>query len=551
MPLATADLAYTRLANIIAERNTYTPATFHYLELDSVLTKMTGQFNLRYPTYIPGAPPETGLFSDSFPDVDGVLNVAKWTVTAVGSGTSALVANHQALFTSGAVASYAAVARAVAIHTAKVHTRLRMVVTIDPAKKEQYISFTLRGDGVWAVEENPHTGYTFTLDTKLNKIYVRKNVSGVTTELAGAGIAFTWTGGTTYEIAVEAQGSALRFKAWVVNTTEPGAWTWTGTDSTITAAGVLMIAVNGGLAAVVTTLAADNITLTELDAPIVVDPTPPPDPGTGLSYTGVMLTLADVGPRSGLGGSLNNQTITTVGARTNQHYTGTTIVRASAAGSTFTDCQFDGYVQVEGQVTMDWCLVVGQLLFSQCSATATRCGVHFGPTDGLDFFRNTDTSALMNLFLRECVVIQDGTPYAETSPGSGVYPHGDAFQALAPDSIIAVGCVFDMVTEPTFGAGGVTLSGFGHTSAFNVQPGASVPYEVGTVNTYDCWFRGGSFRIYDICATRSLEPTKIVHTRPKFSGTAGSDIYRTSTNPGSTVIGATDWATPPNPLTGI
>lgn len=541
MPLATASLAYDRLALITTERNTHTPGSFRYLELDSVLSLWTGQFNLRYPSFVPGAPADTGLFTDTFSTIDGVLNVLKWTVTTIGSGTSIGVVSQQAIFTTGAVGSYGATARALAIHTPIVHSRLRCSVQIDDTKREQFPMIGVRCDGVWQSAEQVRNGYMLILDTNANNITIRKSVSGTPSTLATP--AYVFNAKSSYEVAFEAQGSALRVKVWPVGTTEPAAFTWTGTDTSLTAAGVVMMALTGGNAAVATSIAVDGVTLTEMSVPVVIDPTPPPDPGTGLTYTGPRLTLADVGPRSAVGAAQNNQTITTAGTRSNQYFTGTTIVQASAAGAVFNDCQFDGYCEIRGDVTLNYCRMNGEMVIRECSGTLTRCGVSFSTSDGLDFFRVTDGAAIMNLFLRECVVVQDGTAYPETPPGSGLFAHGDAFQAVGADSVTAVGCTFDDLVTPTFGAGGVVTSGQGHTSAFNTQPGSNVTHESGPIRTYDCSFRGGSACIYAKTYDSAIAASTIIHTNPKLSQAAGGlYIYRSSVFPGPTIINATDWS---------
>ena len=65
--------------------------------------------------------------------------------------------------------------------------------------------------------------------------------------------------GVDYKFRFQATGTTLRAKVWLASGAEPGAWTMTVTDSTITAAGSTGFSVGGGAAASSSTFVVDDV----------------------------------------------------------------------------------------------------------------------------------------------------------------------------------------------------------------------------------------------------------------------------------------------------
>jgi len=93
--------------------------------------------------------------------------------------------------------------------------------------------------GVWMRASNDildaAAGYCFELNRPGSNWKVFKTTSGVATDLATA--SFTFTSNTWYWVRCGIVDDDLKFKLWADGVSEPGAWTWAGTDATYAGAG--------------------------------------------------------------------------------------------------------------------------------------------------------------------------------------------------------------------------------------------------------------------------------------------------------------------------
>ena len=102
-----------------------------------------------------------------------------------------------------------------------------------------YFYVFARGSGNW-VSGYPGTSYFLQLGNDNNSLNLWKSSAGTTTQLAsGVGAAAVTTSKQWVRFRVE--GSTLKAKVWTDGTAEPAAWEVTGSDSSITAAGVLQV----------------------------------------------------------------------------------------------------------------------------------------------------------------------------------------------------------------------------------------------------------------------------------------------------------------------
>jgi hypothetical protein len=89
-----------------------------------------------------------------------------------------------------------------------------------------------RGSGAAAAEGAYFLGFAGSGDT----LYLNKYVAGVSTAI-GSGVAITYATNTWYWLRFRVNGTSLSGKFWQDGEDEPSAWTITGTDASIAAAG--------------------------------------------------------------------------------------------------------------------------------------------------------------------------------------------------------------------------------------------------------------------------------------------------------------------------
>lgn len=100
--------------------------------------------------------------------------------------------------------------------------------------------------------------YACIIGNAANDLEIRKDVAGTFSTVASA--PFTWTVGTKYTIRFSVQGNLLKGKIWQQGSSEPVAWTCTGTDSSLTAAG--LVGVSGTPSASTQTAKFDSFAVT-------------------------------------------------------------------------------------------------------------------------------------------------------------------------------------------------------------------------------------------------------------------------------------------------
>lgn len=90
---------------------------------------------------------------------------------------------------------------------------------------------------------NESTTTWYFVEVHTNVLYLEKFVNGTQSTIGTANISLTV--GTLYDLKFLTQGSTISAKIWQHGTTEPGTWTATATDTSITAAGNFGLMLNG------------------------------------------------------------------------------------------------------------------------------------------------------------------------------------------------------------------------------------------------------------------------------------------------------------------
>jgi RHS repeat-associated protein len=126
--------------------------------------------------------------------------------------------------------------------------------------------FIMRGSGTWNGNTNQTNGYVLVINQAANTIALKKNVS------SGAEAALT-TGGTstscscnstttTYKVRFQTVGTTVRAKIWNSTGSEPGSWTVTGTDSSLTSGTVAISVATDATNAANRDVIIDNLAVT-------------------------------------------------------------------------------------------------------------------------------------------------------------------------------------------------------------------------------------------------------------------------------------------------
>ena len=89
----------------------------------------------------------------------------------------------------------------------------------------------------WANISNNYQAF-LALDTAGNvSAFIQKTVAGANSNVASVSNFTTYTAGSQFWIRAQGSGTTLQMKVWPAGTVEPSAWTVTGTDAALTAAG--------------------------------------------------------------------------------------------------------------------------------------------------------------------------------------------------------------------------------------------------------------------------------------------------------------------------
>jgi fibronectin type 3 domain-containing protein len=209
------------------------------------------------------------IYAETWPGADGSAWPGVWTTTTAGGGAVDTRAGAGAMTvgtTSGSNAR-AVLGAGDAVADADVVTRFRWSTTTATS----YASLYLRGSGGWQNGYRPSTGYGVQLTSSSTTVAVQRNVGGVLTTLATpVGLARTTA---PQWVRFRVEGSTLRLRTWLDGTTEPTTWTWSGTDTAVTAPGRLHLSVNRSS----TSTAAQTVSLDDLVVSAPGPVAPPPD----------------------------------------------------------------------------------------------------------------------------------------------------------------------------------------------------------------------------------------------------------------------------------
>lgn len=139
-------------------------------------------------------------------------------------------------------------------------------VNLDGSNHGANLGITLR------MSSDGQNGYFFLPDWATGgaqpKVFLFKRVSGSFTLLNGTDHGLTLVDGDFVWFKAEANGTTLRWKAWKNGTSEPGSWTYSTTDSSVSSAGYFgLYAGYNNLAQGSTTSSCDDVTISDNSSP--------------------------------------------------------------------------------------------------------------------------------------------------------------------------------------------------------------------------------------------------------------------------------------------
>ena len=106
-----------------------------------------------------------------------------------------------------------------------------------------YLNVYLRGSGGWQNGYRPKNGYGLQLSSNSGTVAVQKNVASTTTNLHSVSGAQAVTTAKQW-LRLRVSGSTIEFKIWTDGQAEPAAWKSVDTDSSVTAAGQVFLALD-------------------------------------------------------------------------------------------------------------------------------------------------------------------------------------------------------------------------------------------------------------------------------------------------------------------
>lgn len=216
----------------------------------------------------------TTLVSDTFTGSNGTaLNSSNWVSGFTGSAAAApTIQGNKGRWLTGTGTGYAFATKGVSL---RVNTATRQDAEISGTytpQGETYPEIYIRSSST--IFDRGGNGYCLTLPTNGGdtSLKIRKSVSGSASTISSA--AFSVSNGTTYGFRFQVIGTALKGRIWNTSSAEPGTWDISVTDSSVTAAGYIGIAVEPGDAAgnyvdfdnIVVDDVSGNFTLTETGA---------------------------------------------------------------------------------------------------------------------------------------------------------------------------------------------------------------------------------------------------------------------------------------------
>jgi hypothetical protein len=211
----------------------------------------------------------TTLASSTFTGTTGDPFPAEWTNARTTSGSTSTIDANRGKQVTSAVGGYTDYRTDRLNFGTTTNGTLTGTVMV-PTTGEAYPQIWFRGDTTLGVN-----GYFFSLEPSGSRVQFYKRVSGVQSAI-GSSTSFTFAGGTVYNFKVQWFGTTLRAKIW--ETTEPGSWTVTTTDSSHSSAGSVGVGIDGGDPAIARTVFWDDIVLD--DNNVTVTPSSVPAPAT-------------------------------------------------------------------------------------------------------------------------------------------------------------------------------------------------------------------------------------------------------------------------------
>ncbi len=197
----------------------------------------------------------TGTLTDSFAGSNGdPIDVGKWVFLESptnGAGIADIQSNRGRMLTAS-TGGYGDKIALISQAAARASTTMSVTVYPQDLSKESYFSVPIRAQ-TSDLSVGDTTCYKLEIGAGSGSasISVSKKVSGSQTVLkTGSTISGAANGAPIY-LEFSAVGTALTLRAWTGDkvTDRPGTATWTGTDSSITAAGKTALVLNGGNAA--------------------------------------------------------------------------------------------------------------------------------------------------------------------------------------------------------------------------------------------------------------------------------------------------------------
>jgi len=184
------------------------------------------------------------LLTETFTGTDGaVWNASNWVLGRNASvGGSATIQGNAGRIASGTQGSYngndrvSRRANIANVANVDVYASIRFDAT------ESYPRIYIRANSTI----DSGTGYSMVIDKGAWTIAQSVSYSGAD---ISPSIPFTYTQGVFYRARFYALGSSIKAKLWLASGSEPAAWGWEGTDTTITAAGAVGLTSNSGAAA--------------------------------------------------------------------------------------------------------------------------------------------------------------------------------------------------------------------------------------------------------------------------------------------------------------
>jgi hypothetical protein len=179
---------------------------------------------------------------------NGAAWPGQWTTQLGTAAVADIQTNEGRLLTS--TAAYSAGANALLSGmTAIADSEAYAEILFQNPLTEQYGKVAVRVSGLpaAATTDYPPNGYFAEIYPNASGSWnVQRVVGSTKTSLATA--AYTTTAGTAVAVRLRVVGSVVSFRIWNVGSSEPGTWTYTGTDGTpySTAGKVFMSAQNGG-----------------------------------------------------------------------------------------------------------------------------------------------------------------------------------------------------------------------------------------------------------------------------------------------------------------